>query len=68
MKKMKLLVEFEYDDDLMHGDDKNVEDWFLSILINDTLFLEDRGDLGDEMGTIKVLSIVEQRLHRVKYE
>lgn len=59
MKKMKLLVEFEYDDDLMYGDDEDAEAWFFSILYQDTLYLEARGDLGDEMGTIKVLSFVE---------
>ena len=59
MKKIKLIVELEYDDVLYHsGDaDKCAKDWFY-----DELLEGDNGDLvlhsnhtGDEIGRIKVL-------------
>ena len=55
MKKLRLLVDFEYDDVMMHDDDKESIDWFF----NDILFFERlavmSSEIGDEIGTMKVL-------------
>ena len=54
MKTIKLLVELEYDDDVMHGDDPEGIAWFNDELISDHLWLWSN-DIGDEVGSIKVL-------------
>lgn len=57
-KKLRLLIELEYDGEKMHGEDKEAMDWFLGdILKGDHLMLIDAGDLGDEIGQVKVLEI-----------
>jgi len=57
MKTIKLTVELKYDDKMMHGDDKESIDWFYNyILKKDKLFLHSN-EIGDEVGTIKVLNI-----------
>lgn len=54
MKKIKLLIELEYDDDVMHGDDPESIEWFNEELGSDHLWLWSN-DIGDEIGSIKVL-------------
>ena len=58
MKKIKLIVEFEYDDVLMYGeDDKEAEDWFFDEIMTEPLVLHSNL-IGDEVGIIKVLGVV----------
>ena len=61
MKKLKLNIELEYDDEGMHGnegEDADALDWFINtILKGDGLILHERGELDDEIGTVKVLKI-----------
>lgn len=55
MKTIKMLVEFTYDPDLMHGDDQDAITWFFhDILREDELTLWSN-DIGDDIGSIKVL-------------
>ena len=56
MKKIKLLIELEYDDDIVHGDDPEAIEWFNNELVSDHLLLWSN-DIGDEIGSIKVLEI-----------
>lgn len=57
MKKIKLEVEFTYDTKIMHGKDKEAIDWFYNdILLSEKLTLHS-DEIGDEIGTIKVLKI-----------
>lgn len=62
MKKLRLMVELEYDDDLFHGDDAESIDWFYdNILFNRTkegrLILHSN-EIGDEVGTIIVNEVI----------
>lgn len=58
LKRLILLVELKYDADIMHGDSQDDMSWFYGeILQGNHLMLIDSGDLGDEIGTIKVLKI-----------
>lgn len=56
MSKLIMTIELNYDADLMHGDDKESIDWFYNLLKNDKLILHSN-EIGDEVGTVKVLKI-----------
>jgi hypothetical protein len=59
MRKITFVAELTYDDELMHGDDT---DWFYNeILLGENLVLHDNGDLGDDIGTIKVLILSDDK-------
>lgn len=72
MKKLILEVELEYDDETMHGNDADGITWFMDdILMNDgedTRLVLHSNEIGDEVGTIKVLNVREVRYSkRAKY-
>jgi len=55
--KIRMEIELDYDDELMHGDDEEARKWFLfDILRGNHLVLLDVGDLGDEVGRVRVTS------------
>jgi hypothetical protein len=60
MKKIKMLVELEYDDKLMHGKSKEDIEWFYNDILKskrkNDLFLHSN-EIGDEVGQIKILEI-----------
>lgn len=58
MKKLTMLVEFEYDENMMHGgdDDAKAKEWFFDLLTSEELRLIS-DEIGDDIGTVKVLSI-----------
>lgn len=60
MKKIRMLIELQYDAKLMHSGekDKEAKDWFFQ----DVLLGKERlhivsDEIGDEIGTMKVLKI-----------
>lgn len=64
MKKIKMIVELEYDDEIMHANEKDEIDLFY----NDILMADREDDeclvlfsnyLGDDIGTIKVLEMLD---------
>ena len=60
MKKIKMIIELNYDAKLMHGDDKESIDWFYKNILgskrkNDLSIHSN--EIGDEIGTIKVVKI-----------
>lgn len=62
---MKLImeIEFEYDADLMHDEDEEGRAWFYDeILKGSDLRLLDAGNIGDEIGTVRVLSIKQKEV------
>jgi len=56
MKKLYLLVEFTYDDDMMHSGDLDTEakDGFFKDILgpNHELILHENEEIGDEIGTV----------------
>ena len=55
-----MFVELEYDDEIMHGTDAEAVDWFYKDILgskqkNDLILHSN--EIGDEIGTIKVLDI-----------
>jgi uncharacterized protein (DUF2384 family) len=61
MKKIKLLVEFNYSAEDMHDNTKESIDWFFKYILGskrkDDLVLHSN-EIGDEIGVIKVLKII----------
>lgn len=60
MARLNLHIELEYDADLMHsGDnDKEAKAWFLrEILSDDGSLVLHSNEVGDSLGTVKVLSV-----------
>ena len=62
MKKLQLVIELEYDDTLMHGDDKDAIRWFYDLLLNpidEERLLLFSTEAGDYIGNIIVDDILE---------
>ena len=58
MKKIKLLVELEYDESIIYGNDQEAMKWFFDeILAKDRLILHSK-EIGDEIGEIKLIQII----------
>ena len=58
MRTIMLECMFQYDDEVIHGDSGEDKDWFInSILLGQNLCLTDKGDIGDELGEIKIRRI-----------
>lgn len=56
MKKLRLEVILEYNDNIMHGDDKDAIEWFYDFILGEELGVHSN-HIGDIIGTIKVLKI-----------
>ena len=60
MKSLKLEIEFTYDDTLMHGNDEDCREWFLSDVLMDLGGLELFSmHIGACVGDVKVTRIIE---------
>ncbi len=63
MKTLRLEIELEYDDDVMHGDDADAREWFTKSVIgvgdrHGDLLLHSN-EIGDAIGTVTVLRLIE---------
>ena len=67
MRTIRLEIELTYDDDIMHGGERDQESkaWFYHQLLHpeDRLILHSN-DIGDEVGEVNVLSIANSVLDR----
>ena len=61
MKKIKMEVELEYNDEIIHGNDPESIDWFhKEILLHpskDGGLILHSNEIGDEVGVIRVLAV-----------
>lgn len=55
-KTIRLVVDLTYNADIMHGDCEDAIDWFKGILHGDNLYLAEFEDLGDIVGSVKVIA------------
>ena len=60
MKRLRIVGVFTYDDVIMHGNDPEAEKWFRETLVGDTIIMWETGDIGDEIGSLKITSISEE--------
>jgi hypothetical protein len=60
MKKIYLAIELEYDDEIMHGESKEDQDWFVNkILIGEEgLLLLHSNEIGDSVGKVRGLRVL----------
>jgi hypothetical protein len=64
MKKIKMIVELEYDDAIMHGENKDSRNWFIVSVLGasgkdpDARLILHSQHLGDEVGTIELISLL----------
>jgi len=61
MKKIRLEIELEYDDDIMHADDEDGWRWFREDVLGgtgDERLILHSNCVGDEVGTVTVLKIL----------
>jgi hypothetical protein len=57
MKKIKFEASLTYDNNIMHGKDKEAINWFYNEILKDTLILHSN-EIGDEIGTVKIKRII----------
>jgi hypothetical protein len=57
MRTIRLTVDLTYNEQVMHGSEPEEIEWFKSILLGDDLQLGEFGDLGDMIGSVKVVEM-----------
>lgn len=57
MKTIKIEIEMEYDNELMHGDDPESIAWFRSIIEESDIIIHSN-DIGDTIGISKKAKVV----------
>lgn len=61
MKTLQMMIELQYDADIMHGDDQEARDWFINdILQGDGGLSLYSSEIGDTIGAVRVIQIVSQ--------
>ena len=59
MKTLKMVVEFTYDAEIMHGDDIDGMQWFFDeILFNEKDLVVYSCEIGDDIAKLKVIEIL----------
>lgn len=59
MKQLKITGTLTYNDEQMHGESKEAKQWFLSMLWANNLFLQERGEISDDVGYFEIEDIKE---------
>lgn len=61
MKKIKMIIELEYDDEIMHDTDQEAIDWFNKdiLLGKKGLLLLHSNEIGDHVGKVEGLKILD---------
>ena len=55
MKTVRMIIEVDYDEQIMYGNDQEAKDWFFnSVLATGDLILHSN-EIGDEVGEVRVL-------------
>ena len=56
-----MIIELEYDDELMHGTDQESMDWFYEYILlgKKGLLLLHSNEIGDELGKVEGLKILD---------
>jgi hypothetical protein len=57
MRTIRLTIDLTYDEQVMHGNEPEEIEWFTRMLLGDDLELGDFGDLGDMIGSVKVVEM-----------
>lgn len=62
MKKIKMIIELEYDDEIMHGTEQDAIDWFNNgiLLGKEGLLLLHSNEIGDHIGSVEGIEILDK--------
>lgn len=62
--KIRMIIELDYDAELMHGDDQDAIDWFNNeILIGKKgLLMLQSNEIGDNVGKVEVVEILTDKV------
>lgn len=61
MTKLKLTIELDYNAEIMHHDDPDAIEWFFKDILLDDLLILHSDEIGDMIGTVKVLKILKEK-------
>lgn len=59
MKTVRLVIEVEYDDEIMYDNDEDAKDWFFNSVLNTGDLILHSNEIGDKVGTVRVLECSE---------
>ena len=59
MKVERLMIELEYDDDLVHSNEPEAVEWFWLVVMGGELILHSN-EIGNEVGRVKVISRLQE--------
>jgi hypothetical protein len=66
MAKLKLLIELDYNEDRMYGDEPESKEWFFNeVLRGEGLLLHDN-EIGDYVGSVRVLEFADGEVKKKK--
>jgi hypothetical protein len=57
MRTIRLTIDLTYDERVMHGNEPEEIEWFKNILLGDYLEIGEFGDLGDMIGSVRVVEM-----------
>lgn len=57
MKTIKMIVEFTYDEEVMHHDDEEAIEWFFRDIIKGEALSVHSNEIGDFIGEIRVIEV-----------
>jgi len=65
MAKIRFIATIEYDADIMYGSDEEAKRWFFDDVLREggrkgELILHTNGDLGDDIGTLRIDGKIEE--------
>ena len=56
--KIRMMVELEYEPEIMHGNDQDAKRWFMEhVLLDPNGLILHSNDIGDSVGTLRVLEV-----------
>lgn len=61
MTKLKLIIELDYDAEIMHQDDPDAIEWFFKDILRSDLLILHSNSIGDAIGEVKVLSVLKEK-------
>lgn len=57
MKTLIIKAEFTYEPSIMHGNDSEAGWWFRNKILSKNLIVHENEDIGDDIGTLKIIEI-----------
>ena len=59
MKTVRMVIEVDYDEKIMYGNDEEAKDWFFNSVLNNGDMVLHSNEIGDTVGEVRVLECLE---------